>query len=135
MRAKANNYTGAGMEERYTASNDRGSKKDSDNTKLRNVCLLAILSDRDLNAAAKAHHQLLQVGSGSSSLVGWLVFAVQSPRVMCRYGATQLINTKFSGLRHIMYHHPWKSTFTGMSEAISAVLSLKPQQKTLLSRK
>jgi len=44
MRAKANNYTGAGMEERYTASNDRGSKKDSDNTKLRYVYTLVIVS-------------------------------------------------------------------------------------------
>ena len=44
MRAKANNYTGAGMEERYTASNDRGSKKDSDNTKLRYIYTLVIVS-------------------------------------------------------------------------------------------
>ena len=44
MRAKANNDTGAGMEERYTASNDRGNKKNSDNTKLRYVYTLVIVS-------------------------------------------------------------------------------------------
>ena len=44
MRAKANNYTGAGMEEWYTASNDRGSKKNTDNTKLRYVYTLVIVS-------------------------------------------------------------------------------------------
>ena len=32
------------MEERYTASNDRGSKKNSDNTKLRYVYTLVIVS-------------------------------------------------------------------------------------------
>ena len=44
MRAKANNYTGTGMEEQYTASNNRGSKKDSDNTKLRYAYTLVIVS-------------------------------------------------------------------------------------------
>ena len=44
MRAKANNYTKAGMEKRYTASNNRGNQKNIDNTKLRYVYPLVIVS-------------------------------------------------------------------------------------------
>ena len=44
MRAKANNHTGVGKEKRYTASNDRGNQKNTENTKLRYVYPLVIVS-------------------------------------------------------------------------------------------
>ena len=44
MRAKATNHTGFGKERQYTASNDRGNQKNIDNTKLRYVYPLVIVS-------------------------------------------------------------------------------------------
>jgi len=51
-----------------------------------------------------------------------LILQIQSKFIQV-YGATLLIHAEFSGLRHIMYHHPWISTFTGVFSNI-VILSL-----------
>eukprot|EP00088_Acartia_fossae_P069122 TRINITY_DN893_c0_g1_i2.p1 TRINITY_DN893_c0_g1~~TRINITY_DN893_c0_g1_i2.p1 ORF type:complete len:335 (+),score=53.88 TRINITY_DN893_c0_g1_i2:37-1041(+) len=42
-----------------------------------------------------------------------LILEVQSKYIQV-YSATLLVHAEFSGLRHIMYHHPWISTVTGV---------------------
>lgn len=51
-----------------------------------------------------------------------IILQIQSKFIQV-YGSTLLIHAEFSGLRHIMYHHPWISTFTGVLSNV-VILSL-----------